>query len=99
MLAFWLGTVPALLLAGTFAHKLIEWRSKKTFRRLGGAVMILLGVLALAPWWTQPAGHSHGAGTNGHALQNTLNARLRASRNIHGYPGLLFRPTNHRSDA
>ncbi len=82
MLAFWLGTVPALLLAGTFAHKLIEWRSKQAFRRLGGAVMILIGVLALAPWWTQPARHSHGDDTNGHALQNTLNARHKASRNI-----------------
>jgi sulfite exporter TauE/SafE len=82
MLAFWLGTVPALLLAGTFAHKLIEWRSKQAFRRLGGAIMILIGVLALAPWWMQPAEHSHGDSSNDHALQNILIARHEASRNM-----------------
>ena len=82
MLAFWLGTVPALLLAGTFAHKLNEWRSRHAFRRIAGAVMILIGVIALAPWWIQPAEHSHGDTINSHAIQNTLHARLGTSRII-----------------
>jgi sulfite exporter TauE/SafE len=82
MLAFWLGTVPALLLAGTFAHKLNEWRSRHAFRRIAGAVMVLIGIIALAPWWIQPAGHSHGDIINSHATQNTLHARLGTSRII-----------------
>jgi len=83
MLVFWLGTAPALLLAGTFAHKLGEWRSRHSLRRLAGAIMILIGIVALAPWWIQPAEHSHGdSNDNGHALQNILNARHEPSRNI-----------------
>lgn len=81
MLMFWLGTVPALLLAGTFAHKLNEWRSRHAFRRIAGAVMILIGLIALTPWWNQPAEHTHGT-NNGHALQNIHIVRYTASRSI-----------------
>jgi len=79
MLVFWLGTVPALLLAGTFAHKISEWRSLRSFRRFAGAAMILIGLVALAPWWVQSVGHSHGAKIDGHAIHNIINASHRTS--------------------
>ena len=79
MLVFWLGTVPALLLAGTFAHKISEWRSRRSFRRVAGAIMILIGLVALAPWWVQPAGHSHGDTIGGHAIHDIINASHRTS--------------------
>jgi len=49
MLAFWLGTLPALLLAGASADRLGRLRSGATARRLAGAVMFMLGVFALLP--------------------------------------------------
>lgn len=91
MLAFWLGTVPALLLAGTFAHKLNEWRSRHTFRRIAGALMVLIGIIALAPWWIQPAEHSHGDTINSHAMQNILHARLSTSSIIWDDPVIPVR--------
>jgi len=59
MLAFWLGTVPALLLAGAFAHKLKEWQSRTAYRRLAGIVLLIVGALAVTLWATKPADHSH----------------------------------------
>ena len=49
MLSFWLGTVPALVLAGASAEKLQRWKSRALFRRTAGAMVIVIGVLALAP--------------------------------------------------
>lgn len=49
MFAFWLGTAPALLLAGASAERLAQWKSKRLFRRLAGGVMIAVGSLALMP--------------------------------------------------
>jgi sulfite exporter TauE/SafE len=49
MLAFWIGTTPALLLAGTSAERLARWKSKRLFRQLAGGVMIAVGMLALMP--------------------------------------------------
>jgi len=82
MLAFWLGTVPALLLAGSFVPKLNEWRSRKPLRRFAGVTMILIGVLALAPWWLQPAGHSHSSDNTDPAMQDIVDGRRRTSRII-----------------
>lgn len=49
MLAFWLGTAPALLVAGASAERLARWKSKRLFRQLTGGVMIAVGLLALMP--------------------------------------------------
>jgi sulfite exporter TauE/SafE len=49
MLFFWLGTVPALVLAGASAERLHQWKSQTIFRRAAGAIMIVIGVLAMAP--------------------------------------------------
>ena len=48
MAAFWLGTLPALLLAGASAQKLSGLTRHLSFRRIAGLVMILIGVYALA---------------------------------------------------
>lgn len=49
MLAFWAGTLPALILAGASAERLTRWKSNKVFRRVAGTVMIVIGLLALMP--------------------------------------------------
>jgi sulfite exporter TauE/SafE len=49
MLAFWAGTLPALLLAGASVERLNRWRSNVTFRRMAGVVMLVIGALALMP--------------------------------------------------
>jgi len=48
MLAFWLGTMPALLLAGASARKLGEWTGRPMLRRLTGVLLVGIGVFALA---------------------------------------------------
>ena len=49
MLAFWLGTLPALLLAGASADGLDQWRRKRNLRRIAGALMLAIGALAAMP--------------------------------------------------
>lgn len=49
MMAFWLGTLPALLLAGTGAKHLRDFQSNRTYRRIAGVVVVALGLLALMP--------------------------------------------------
>jgi sulfite exporter TauE/SafE len=49
MFCFWLGTVPALVLAGASAERLHHFKSQAVFRRTAGTVMIIIGVLAMAP--------------------------------------------------
>jgi hypothetical protein len=48
MFAFWLGTAPALLLAGASAAKLALWRRRGAPRRAAGLILVVLGFLALA---------------------------------------------------
>ena len=48
MLVFWLGTLPALLLAGASARKLGEWTRRPSLRRLTGVMLIGIGIFALA---------------------------------------------------
>lgn len=60
MLVFGAGTLPALLLAGTSAATLNRWKRRRGLRRVAGAVLLALGLLALA----LPALHG-GADGNG----------------------------------
>ena len=56
MLAFWSGTLPALLLAGTAAKRVNELINTPLLRRLSGLILVAVGIIALAlPFW-------HGAG-------------------------------------
>lgn len=48
MLAFWAGTLPALLLAGTSAHGLGKWKNRPALRRAGGLLLIGMGVISIA---------------------------------------------------
>ena len=58
MLAFWLGTMPALLLAGASVRKLGEWTRRPTLRRLTGVMLLGIGVFALAMQYIHGSGHS-----------------------------------------
>lgn len=49
MLAFWLGTLPSLVLAGASVERLNRWKSNRAFRAIAGAVMLVIGLLALMP--------------------------------------------------
>jgi sulfite exporter TauE/SafE len=66
MLAFWLGTLPALLLAGASADRLNRLRARKSLRRFAGILVILVGLAALMPFGSGPTGHEH------HAASTTL---------------------------
>jgi len=60
MLVFGAGTLPALLVAGTSAATLNRWKRRHGLRRVAGAVLLALGLLALV----LPALHA-GAGGRG----------------------------------
>ena len=47
MASFFLGTLPALLLAGASAHKLSGWARRTSLRRPAGAVLCIVALLAL----------------------------------------------------
>ena len=49
MLAFWLGTLPAMLLAGASAQRLAALKSGRGFRIAAGVVMLVIGLFALMP--------------------------------------------------
>ena len=49
MLAFWCGTLPALLFAGASAAKLSQLKSNANFRRIAGMIMIGIGMFAMLP--------------------------------------------------
>ncbi|MEM7500597.1 MAG: sulfite exporter TauE/SafE family protein [Pseudomonadota bacterium] len=56
MASFFLGTLPALLVAGASAHKLSGWTRRTSLRRPAGAVLCLVALLALI----MPHLHNHG---------------------------------------
>jgi hypothetical protein len=62
MFAFWLGTAPALLLAGASAAKLTLWRRRGAPRRAAGLILVVLGCFALA----LPLMHFTGTGQHIH---------------------------------
>jgi sulfite exporter TauE/SafE len=60
MLAFWTGTAPALFAAGSLAARLPAMTRRPLIRRAGGALLLVIGLLALAlPFW--PRGHGEHA--------------------------------------
>lgn len=59
MFAFWLGTAPALLLAGASAAKLAGWRRNGALRRGAGLILVALGFLAVVLGWYGPGEHPH----------------------------------------
>ena len=61
MLAFWLGTLPTLLLVGTSAQFLTRMRRNKILRRVAGILVILVGLAALMPFSVSSNGHQHHA--------------------------------------
>lgn len=70
MFAFWLGTLPALLLAGASATRLNRWKSRPQYRRMAGTVMIAFGLIALS----LPLLHSDGAGNGTHQHSSRMDA-------------------------
>jgi sulfite exporter TauE/SafE len=66
MSAFWLGTLPSLLLAGASAQKLGQWSKRPALRRLTGATLVLVGLFALLMPFLHMGGGSAGHG-NQHA--------------------------------
>jgi sulfite exporter TauE/SafE len=59
MLAFWLGTLPALLAAGASAARIAAWRRQGRFRRVAGIVLIALGTASLLFPLLPVGGHAH----------------------------------------
>ena len=79
MFAFWLGTVPALLLAGASAHRLMQWRSRRRYRQAAGAIMIVLGLLALMPIGMRAMQHAHAGKDPCHADNRVVAGRALSS--------------------
>lgn len=65
MLAFWLGTLPALLLAGASAERIAGWKSRRALRRVAGALLLIVGILALIPLTGDRTQHSHASTGHG----------------------------------
>lgn len=63
MFAFWLGTLPVLLLIGESAQRLSRLKSNRTLRRLAGIIVILVGLAALIPMGQSSDNHNHHAAT------------------------------------
>lgn len=63
MIAFWAGTAPALFAAGALAARLSSMSRRPVLRRAGGALLLLIGIFALAlPFALEghgDHGHSH----------------------------------------
>lgn len=57
MLAFGLGTLPAMLAGGWFSARLARWLQSIALRRLMGLCLVALGLLMI--WQIQQIGHHH----------------------------------------
>jgi len=66
MFTFWLGTLPALLVAGASASKLAAWVRHRSLRRLTGLMLVGIGLFALA----MPYLYRNGVGDHQHAISN-----------------------------
>jgi len=70
MLAFWAGTVPALLVAGTSAQSLARWKNKRTLRVVAGLLLIAFGAIALSLPFLRNGMGEHSAGHIASAASN-----------------------------
>ncbi|HEX9852216.1 MAG TPA: sulfite exporter TauE/SafE family protein [Woeseiaceae bacterium] len=59
MLLFWLGTLPALWVAGASAAKLSAWRNRRVIQRIAGSLLVAIGMVALAMPLQHLPGVSH----------------------------------------
>ena len=62
MAAFWLGTLPTLLVIGATAHRLRRWQNQPRYRPAAGLVLVIGALVAIAiPWLIGAHEHSvHG---------------------------------------
>lgn len=60
MLVFWLGTLPAMWLAGASASRLSAWTKRPSLRRVAGLTLLLLGAIALSFPLQRWLGGTHG---------------------------------------
>jgi sulfite exporter TauE/SafE len=58
MLAFWLGTAPAMLAVGASAERLKRLRANTVMRRVAGLIVVLLGLAALLPFAAPSMDHA-----------------------------------------
>lgn len=74
MLAFWLGTLPSLLLAGASARKLGQWSERPLLRRITGTAMVLVGLFALLMPYLHmgDSGNGHGGVHAGHGAMSEV---------------------------
>jgi sulfite exporter TauE/SafE len=59
MVAFGLGTMPAMLASSAFAARFGHWIRHRGTRQLGGAILLLFGLWIA--WSAMPSGHQHDA--------------------------------------
>jgi sulfite exporter TauE/SafE len=57
MLAFGLGTMPAMLTSSALAARLSHWTQRQAARQLSGALLLLFGLWMA--WSAMPSGHQH----------------------------------------
>ncbi len=67
MLLFWMGTMPALWLAGASAARIASWKNRRLLRRIAGLILVLIGIVALAFPLQRLTGQAH----DGHAQSST----------------------------
>lgn len=63
MLCFGLGTLPAMLLTGTFAHQVKVWIQKATVRNIAAILIIAFGIWTMS-WTLYHRGHTHSDSQN-----------------------------------
>lgn len=68
MFAFWIGTLPVLLLIGESAQRLNRLKSNRMFRRVAGIIVVLVGLAALLPMDSGSNGHQHHAAASASQL-------------------------------
>ncbi len=79
MFAFWLGTLPSLLLAGASAERLHRWKSRVVFRQIAGVLMIVAGLVALSLPLIHFGGREHQGHGHSSIVESAITQQIRAS--------------------